>query len=727
LNRFLKHISRYLTGIPISYAQIYFSNSVWLGLVLMLVSFADIGVGISGLTTIVICQVCAVFFNFNRAYIFDGAYTFNALMVGLAMGGLYQFSIPFLIVLVIAAMFTFFLTVWLSGRLALAGLPMLSLPFLITIWTIFLGVSNFSGFDLVGKQQYSLQEWCPQAFAAVTTFIDGFPLRDILHLYFRSLSAIFFQYNDLAGAVIAFALLLHSRMSFALTVYGFVIGYLFYYYLEGDFTPLVYSYIGFNFMLTAIALGGFFIVPSAKSHLLLLFVVPVTALLLSALHTVFSYFRLPLFSLPFNIIVVLMIGVLHMRFKSAGLQLVTLQQYSPEQNHYKSIYYQKRFQGQTYVHLFLPFIGEWYISQGHEGNITHKEGWKYAWDFDVRNNEGKTYKDPGIDVEDYYCYDLPVLAPGYGWVVKVMDGISDNLIKDVNLEQNWGNTVIIKHAEGLYSKLSHLKPYSIKVQEGDYVRTGELVASCGSSGRSPEPHLHYQLQATPYIGSQTLRYPLAYYLEKQEDSFSFHSFDYPAEGITVRNIVTTPLLANAFGFIAGRTLEWNIADGEKSRTERWEVYVDSYNRQYIFCRETKSVAYFVNDGTLFYFTDYYGRKNNFLYRFYLACHKVLLGCYKGVSVNDWLLPESFFNPAIRSVQDFVAPFYHFLEGFYSFSFLEADDYLDPRFIKVGTTSQGRFFGHAVKKTQSEIVIGEAGVESVKIISGNKELIATCGR
>lgn len=715
----------YLRGFPLSYAQVYFSNNVWLGLVLMLVSFADGGVGLSGLISILVCQLCAVFFRFDRSSIFDGAYTYNALMAGLAMGGLYQFSSSYLLVLVIASMFTFFLTVWLMGRMAVSGLPVLSLPFLLTIWTVLLGLSNFSGFQLESKQAYSLQEWYPQAFSAITSFIDQSQMRDLLHLYLRSLSAIFFQYNDLAGLVIALALLAHSRMSFALTLYGFGIGYLFYHFLEGDFTPLIYSYIGFNFMLTAIALGGFFIVPSTKSHLLLLFVVPVTALLLSALHTVFAYFRLPLFSLPFNIVVVLMVGVLRMRYVSGGLQLVVLQQYSPEKNHYKSIQYHQRFGGQTWYHLSLPFIGEWYVSQGHEGNITHKKDWKEAWDFDLRNDEGKTYREPGYELKDYFCYEMPVTAPAHGWVVLVKDGVRDNEIKGLNLEENWGNTLVIKHAEGLYSKLSHLKAYSFKVSEGDYVRAGELVAACGNSGRSPEPHLHFQVQATPYIGSHTLKFPLAYYLVRNGEEYRFHSFDIPEEGAVVRNVVATPVLSRAFGLVAGKELNWNLEQNGRQWQEHWSVFVDASNRQYLYCSTTKAAAYFVNDGTMFYFTDFYGSRTSFLYSFYLACHRVLLGCYRGVMISDKLLPDTFFPLPVRYLHDFVAPFVHFLEGDYELAFDEVSDYASPSRILISTVARGQAFGRTVGARKNTILVDDGGLREVQVLKGKSSIKATC--
>lgn len=725
LTLFGKHGLQYLRSFPLSYAQVYFSNSIWLGLVLLVVSFADVGVGLSGVLSIIVCQLCGRFFNFDQRPIFDGSYTFNALMVGLAMGSLYQWSVGYLFALVMASMFTFFLSVWLTGRMALSGLPVLSLPFLITIWISFLALSNFSGFRLEGKEAFSLDHWYPEVYASVSRYFDQFAGRDLIHLYLRSLSAIFFQYNDLAGLVIAVALLLQSRMSFALTIYGFLIGYCFYYFLEGDFTPLIYSYIGFNFMLAAIALGGFFIVPSLKSHLLLFFVVPVTALLLSAFYTLFAQVSLPLYSLPFNLIVLLMVGVLRMRYASAGIQLVLFQQFSPEKNHYKTKYQEKRFAGQSYIHIGLPIIGEWYISQGHDGAITHREGWKYAWDFDVRDDHNATYRAPGFDLDDYYCYELPVVAPAYGWVVAVIDGIPDNLIKDINLEQNWGNTIIIQHADGLYSKISHLKPYSIKVREGAYVRAGELIGLCGSSGRSPEPHLHFQLQATPYVGSQTLKYPIAYYLTRDEQSFTFHSFSIPKEGEQVRNVLPSPIMARAYQFITGQELTWTIQQAGVSANETWIASVDAYNKQYLYAKESGAVAYFMNDGVMFTFTDFFGDRRSFLYHFYCCNQRVLLGCYSGAAFSEPSVPESLFPSAIRFIHDFTAPFFHYLTGEYRFRIHQADNYLEPRSIVFETSCTAKALGFSLRQQSGTITLNEQGFAEVILKTGTKTLTAQC--
>ena len=86
----------------------------------------------------------------------------------------------------------------------------------------------------------------------------------------------------------------------------------------------------------------------------------------------------------------------------------------------------------------------------------------------------------GIYLEDYYCYGAPVVAPADGTVVNIIDGIEDNNPGDINMSQNWGNTIIIKHTDYLYSQISHLKQDSFKVKIGDkyfkFSTTIELIS-----------------------------------------------------------------------------------------------------------------------------------------------------------------------------------------------------------------------------------------------------------
>ena len=80
----------------------------------------------------------------------------------------------------------------------------------------------------------------------------------------------------------------------------------------------------------------------------------------------------------------------------------------------------------------------------------------------------------------------------------------DNTRGEATTERNWGTYVIINHGCSEYSELSHFRQESITVYPGQIVQRGDIIGSCGNSGRSPVPHIHFQLQNTPKLGSDTI-------------------------------------------------------------------------------------------------------------------------------------------------------------------------------------------------------------------------------
>ncbi|MFI7274017.1 M23 family metallopeptidase [Streptomyces sp. NPDC049879] len=56
-----------------------------------------------------------------------------------------------------------------------------------------------------------------------------------------------------------------------------------------------------------------------------------------------------------------------------------------------------------------------------------------------------------------------------------------------------GNHVLLDLGDGTYALYAHLRRGSLAVRPGERVRAGQLLARCGNSGNSTEPHLHFQL------------------------------------------------------------------------------------------------------------------------------------------------------------------------------------------------------------------------------------------
>jgi urea transporter/murein DD-endopeptidase MepM/ murein hydrolase activator NlpD len=698
----MNKLKLYKEAIINSYGQVFFSNHAWFGYLLLLASFLNPFIGFSGLLAGIISVLLVDWMGFNKELLRSGLYTFNSIMVGFIVGAFFKFNIPFFGILILGTVFTTLISVWLSAFFSNYLIPFLSIPFILGVWTVLLGAGGFRAFELSERGIYTINElysfWGPNigAFLYDVSLIK-FPL--LIDVYLKSLGAIFFQYNLLVGGIIALGLLMYSRIAFSLSIIGFLTGYYFCDLLQGNMTELEYSYIGFNYILSAIALGGFFLIPSWRSYLLVILASMMIALSISALGSFFYTFGLPIYSLPFSLVAMLLLYILLQRQTDKGLVLVQQQLYSPEKNLYAYQHNLERYKNDTFHHIHLPFFGEWFVSQAHEGKITHKGDWKFAFDFVIADETQKTFRMPGEKTTDFYCFDLPILAPADGYVVTIEDGIPDNAIGDVNIEKNWGNAIVIKHGDFLYSKITHIKEASFKVKIGDHVKKGDLLAKCGNSGRSPEPHIHFQIQSTPYIGAKTLKYPLAYYISKESGKHKFHAFEYPEEGQTIFKVSPTNLIVEAMKFTPGMSLNFEVDEnGEKSRIT-WEVFTNALNQTYIYCEKTKSTAYFVNNGTLHYFTDFHGDHSSLLHYFFTGAHKVLLAYYPEIEIKDILPISGFFRGISKFVQDFIAPFYIYLKGSYVAVFTDIDSEMDPKNIKFQSISKTKIGS----KTYSEMV------------------------
>ena len=151
----------------------------------------------------------------------------------------------------------------------------------------------------------------------------------------------------------------------------------------------------------------------------------------------------------------------------------------------------------------LPFDGEWFVVNGGTDR-ENSHSWflpsqRYAYDFFIKNNEDVTFVGEREQLENYFCYAKNVLAPADGIVISVVnhfpntpivaEGEADCAASDVR-----GNHIVIRHSKHEYSVIAHLLPDSICVQKGDRVNRGQVIAKCGNSGNTSEPHIHFQLQ-----------------------------------------------------------------------------------------------------------------------------------------------------------------------------------------------------------------------------------------
>lgn len=148
----------------------------------------------------------------------------------------------------------------------------------------------------------------------------------------------------------------------------------------------------------------------------------------------------------------------------------------------------------------LPICDDWFVFWGgtNELNNYHYayEHQRYAYDL-VRVKNGSTYEGTNLTNENYFAFGTDVVAPLGGKVVKVVDGIKDNVPGEMNEQHPAGNYVVIEHPNKEYSMMAHFKKGSIIVKKGEFVKEGQLLGQCGNSGNSSEAHIHFQVMDNP--------------------------------------------------------------------------------------------------------------------------------------------------------------------------------------------------------------------------------------
>ena len=719
----------FLESVLHSYSLVFFGKNNLFATVLLLVTFLDFYTGIAGLFATIVTSLTAYLIGLNSKIIISGYYGFNSLLVGLGLGIQFQPSLEFYIILAFAALLTLLFTVSIEGFFQKYGIPYLTFPFLFSIWIITLATRQYDALNISERGIYILndiQNWGGSFFVIVYKWLNTLPLSESFVIYFKSLGAIFFQYNILAGIIIAIALFVYSRISFLLSLIGFFSAYFFYDFFGANIDELNYSYIGFNYILTAIAMGGFLIIPSKYSFLWVVLLTPLISLFISGSAVILNIVQLPVYSLAFNVVVVMFFYILLWRVRFNRKPAITsMQLFKPELNLYYQNNSSERFYHNKYLSIRVPVLGEWTVSQSYNGEYTHKEEWQHALDFIITDNEGSQFTSLGESKRDYYCYNKPIVASAAGTVVNIVDKIEDNLIGDVNIENNWGNTIIIKHLDGLYSKLSHLKKNSSKVKEGDYVEKGEILAYCGNSGRSVYPHLHFQMQSTPYIASKTIFYPIANFISTKEKKYSFSSYSIPKKDEKISDIVINENLKSAFNFVPGQIFNVEVTKHNGSKFQlSWEVQTDIYNNIYFYCKNTKSKAFFINNDNIHYFTHFSGDKNSLLFYFYIALFKVPLGYYKEMNIVDNLPLSILKNRTQKILQDFVAPFFTFLHAKYFLKFVRKSDDFSKTLIEIKSNVSLKRIKKTYRVIDFDIKIINNNIEELKIKEGNKIVSAS---
>ena len=171
------------------------------------------------------------------------------------------------------------------------------------------------------------------------------------------------------------------------------------------------------------------------------------------------------------------------------------------------------------IDIAYPFAGRWLVRNSPANRVpshgTRRLATSYAIDF-VPLGRGRSSAPltlqtlflPEPPPERFAGFGQEILAPVAGTVVAVHDTEDDHdayrglpsigyaLTQGRRAGAGWpalaGNHIFIE-AGGNVVALCHLQRGSARVRPGQAVAAGAIIARCGNSGNSTEPHLHLQV------------------------------------------------------------------------------------------------------------------------------------------------------------------------------------------------------------------------------------------
>jgi murein DD-endopeptidase MepM/ murein hydrolase activator NlpD len=155
---------------------------------------------------------------------------------------------------------------------------------------------------------------------------------------------------------------------------------------------------------------------------------------------------------------------------------------------------------------------------------------RYAVDYEQLDADNRLYSGRKKNLDSYTIYGQEAIAAADGTVVKVVDGLPDQvpgvMPEGISLDEADGNSVILDISGGNYALYAHFQPGSIRVKEGDQVKRGDVLALVGNSGNSLAPHLHFHVMDGPQsLASNGLPYVVDSFTVTGRNTAGTEAFD----------------------------------------------------------------------------------------------------------------------------------------------------------------------------------------------------------
>ena len=639
-----------LLGLPRAYAILFFNGNARFGWWLMAVGLLAPGIALCGLFGAVSAAVLGWVLGYDRTLLRTGYSLFNPMLICLTVGWLnhcHSFPLPTLMLLLsTAAMGGFFLnsamSAWMFGHF---GISAHSLPSVVGGYVLY-----FIAHSLYGPTIAPIE--------SSSAWIDMPFLPPLWLGLFQAFGSMVFIAKALPGMLVFIGLASTSPLTTLVATATYVSGASVLWQLGIPFEMVGATMGGYNFLLCGIALGASYYITSGASLSLAFLGAALCAFLGIAISAALQYFALPPSALPYNLVLLTLLYALGQRTKAGALVPSPAPGSLPEAAARQVLLQAKRFPDVFKPALSLPFEGPRYISQGFAGPLTHRGKWQHALDFETQVG-GSRNSGSGDSLTDFYLFGTPVLAPCSGTIAYVENHVPDNSPGQNNPDQNWGNCVILYADAGFYVLLAHLKEGSVGVTVGQRVLKGDSLGECGSSGRSPVPHLHIQIQSTGWFGAPTRPFCIKHYIDAgAEGGAVYHTSGVPDAGSTVQPATMSAAHAEMLGGLLPGEYRYRITDDSgHSWEESVRLDFDEWGRyRFRSRRHGAQLAAFLREG-VFYAVDYSGPGESVLALIAAGIARVPCLSESHVSWFDGVSAMPFSHSVLRPLLELAEPFF----------------------------------------------------------------------
>lgn len=283
--------------------QVVFQNNPLSGIVILGALFYNSSIyGSICVLGAIVSTLTAILLKADRALIKDGLFGFNGALVGLALVAFTSEnfrtgavpSVYMVVYIIFAAAFTSILFASFAALLGPHKVAPLTMPFVLAGWLFLFAVLKFQNIEAGPLAKPVSPDQFPSAVPYVLpTWYMGIG---------NAIGQIFFQDNWISGYIMIVAIALHSRISALMALMGAALAALVAVIFGAPEGAIRDGLFGYNAALTALALGGFFLVLTVRSFIYTVFGVIVTTWLWASVAIFLEPIGMPVLTSTFVIV-----------------------------------------------------------------------------------------------------------------------------------------------------------------------------------------------------------------------------------------------------------------------------------------------------------------------------------------------------------------------------------------------------------------------------------------